>query len=107
MEQTLSEKIMKILDNKKAIDIKLIDIHDKSTLSDYMIIASGTSSTHVKSLADNVHEDLKKEGIYPYKIEGRNSDSWVLMDYNDVIVNIFTQEDRLHYNLEDLWEQAR
>ena len=70
-----------------------------------MIITSGTSSTHIKSLADNVEEDLKKEEIYPNKIEGYNTNSWILMDYGDIIVNIFTEEERENYNLEELWEK--
>lgn len=105
MENELLNKIIKILDSKKAINIKTIDIKDRSSLADYMIITSGTSSTHIKSLADNVEEDLKKEEIYPNKIEGYNTNSWILMDYGDIIVNIFTEEEREKYNLEELWEK--
>lgn len=105
MENELLNKIIKILDSKKAINIKTIDIKDRSSLTDYMIITSGTSSTHIKSLADNVEEDLKKEEIYPNKIEGYNTNSWILMDYGDIIVNIFTEEERENYNLEELWEK--
>ena len=105
MENELLNKIIKILDSKKAINIKTIDIKDRSSLADYMIIKSGTSSTHIKSLADNVEEDLKKEEIYPNKIEGYNTNSWILMDYGDIIVNIFTEEERENYNLEELWEK--
>lgn len=100
----LVNQITKILEDKKAMDVRVIDIKEKSTLADYFIIASGTSSTHIKSLADNVEITLKKQGVLPYKIEGRDSNSWILMDYQDVVVNIFTEEDRLHYNLEDLWD---
>ena len=89
MENELLNKIVKILDEKKAIDV----------------VASGTSTTHIKALADNVEEELKKENILPHKIEGYNSNSWILMDYLDVIVNIFTETDREHYKLEDLWEK--
>ena len=105
MENDLLNKIIKILDSKKAINIKTIDIKDRSSLADYMIITSGTPSTHIKSLADNVEEDLKKEEIYPNKIEGYNTNSWILMDYGDIIVNIFTEEERENYNLEELWEK--
>lgn len=105
MENELLNKIIKILDSKKAINIKTIDIKDRSSLADYMIITSGTSSTHIKSLADNVEEDLKKEEIYPNKIEGYNTNSWILMDYGDIIVNIFTEEERENYNLEELWKK--
>lgn len=105
MKEELLNKIVKILDEKKAIDVKTINIQEKSSLADYMIIASGTSRTHIRALADNVEEELKKENIMPHKIEGYNSDSLILMDYLDVIVNIFTERDREHYNLEDLWEK--
>ena len=105
MENELLNKIVKILDEKKAIDVKTIDIKEKSSLADYMVVASGTSITHIKALADNVEEELKKEDILPHKIEGYNSNSWILMDYLDVIVNIFTETDREHYKLEDLWEK--
>lgn len=105
MKEELLNKIVKILDEKKAIDVKTINIQEKSSLADYMIIASGTSRTHIRALADNVEEELKKENIMPHKIEGYNSDSRILMDYLDVIVNIFTERDREHYNLEDLWEK--
>lgn len=105
MSEDLLNKITKILDTKKAIDLKTIDIKEKSSIADYMVIATGTSSTHIKSLADNVEEDLKKEEIYPNKIEGYNTNSWILMDYGDIIVNIFTPEEREKYNLEELWEK--
>ena len=105
MKEELLNKIVKILEEKKAIDVKTINIQEKSSLADYMIIASGTSRTHIRALADNVEEELKKENIMPHKIEGYNSDSWILMDYLGVIVNIFTERDREHYNLEDLWEK--
>ena len=105
MSEDLLNKIIKILDTKKAIDLKTIDIKEKSSIEDYMVIATGTSSTHIKSLADNVEEDLKKEEIYPNKIEGYNTNSWILMDYGDIIVNIFIPEEREKYNLEELWEK--
>lgn len=105
MSEDLLNKITKILDDKKAIDLKKIDIKEKSSIADYMVIATGTSSTHIKSLADNVEEELKKEEIYPNKIEGYNTNSWILMDYGDILVNIFIPEEREKYNLEELWEK--
>lgn len=106
MENELVEKIFKILDNKKAIDITKIDLNNKTTITDYFIVASGTSNTHVKSLADNVEEELKKEGILPNKIEGYDSGLWILMDYGEVIVHIFTKAERENYSLEDLWSKS-
>ena len=107
MNQNLLEKIIKLLEDKKAFNITTMDIKEKSTLTDYMVIATGTSSTHIKSLADYLNEELKKDGIYPYKVEGYDSNSWILMDYQDVIVHLFTESDRNHYNLEDLWNKVR
>lgn len=107
MKSELLEKIEKILDSKKAIDVKTINISEKTTISDYFVIASGTSNTHVKSLADNIEEELKKEKIYPSKIEGYDSGVWILMDYGEVIVHIFTQQERENYSLDDLWTKMK
>lgn len=102
----LEEKIINILENKKGLDIKVIDVKEKTILADKFIIVSGTSNTHVKALADNVEEDLKKEGISPRRIEGYSEGRWILMDYSDIIVHIFHPEERETYNLEDLWENV-
>lgn len=107
MEENVLKQITTILDNKKGLDIKVIETKDKTTIADYFVIVSGTSSTHIRALADTLEEELKEDGISPYKIEGYNSNSWILMDYNDIIVNIFTEEYRSHYNLEDLWSKIR
>lgn len=106
MQNELQNKIEKILDNKKAENIVKIDTKEKSSLADYFIIATGTSSTHIKSLSDNIEQELKKEKIYPRKIEGYSTGTWILMDYNEVIVNIFTELERQKYNLEELLEKA-
>lgn len=103
----LLDKIIKILEDKKGIDITTMEIKDVTTIADYFVVVSGTSSTHIKSLADNVEEELKKEDIYPNKIEGYNSASWILMDYGDVIVHIFTKAERENYNLEELWDKMK
>ena len=103
----LVERIIKILDEKKAMDIKKLDVKEDSTIADYFVVATGTSSTHVKALADNVEETLKKENIYPNKIEGYNTSSWILMDYSDVIIHLFTEKERENYNLEELWENTK
>ena len=99
----LSEKIIKILEDKKGLNISCIDVKDKTILADSFIIVSGTSNTHIRALADNVEETLKKENIYPNKIEGYNSNVWILLDYGDVVVHIFTEKEREHYNMDDLW----
>lgn len=102
MQSELLDKIVKLLKDKKAINIKTIDIKEKTTLADYFVIASGTVGTHIKALADNVEEELKKERIYPNKIEGYNTE-WILMDYGDVVVHIFIEQERQNYKLEELY----
>lgn len=106
MENNLLEKIIKLLEDKKAIDLKTMDIKEQSTLADYFIIVSGTSNTHIKALADNVEVELKKENIYPNKIEGYNTE-WILMDYGYIVVHIFTQKERQNYNIEELYERNK
>ncbi len=100
-----AKNIVKILDNKKAIDISLITTQELTIVSDYFIIASGTSSTHVRSLADEVDEEMKKLGAEPDHIEGRAT-GWILLDYGSVLVHIFDQQSRDYYNLERLWGDA-
>lgn len=102
----LLEKITVLLEDKKAIDLKTLDIIEQSTLADYFVIASGTSNTHIKALADNVEVELKKEDIYPNKIEGYNTE-WILMDYGDVVVHIFTEQERQNYDLEELYARNK
>ena len=97
-------KITKLLEDKKAIDLTTLNIEQQSTLADYFILVSGTSNTHIKALADNVEVELKKEDIYPNKIEGYNTE-WILMDYGDVVVHIFTERERQNYNLEELYKR--
>ena len=101
-----AKETAKILNNKKGIDIKVIKITDISVLADYMVIATGTSSTHVKSLADEVEYQLDKLGVSVSHIEGYRSNSWILLDYVDVIVNVFSDEAREYYDLERLWQDG-
>ena len=102
----LVKEIAKVLDEKKAIDIKAIKTEEVTIVSDYFVIASGTSNTHTKSLADDVEYEIKQRtGIAPEHIEGRAT-GWILLDYGTVIVHIFQQENREYYNLERLWADA-
>ena len=95
------------LEDKKAVDIKLIDISAVSVLADYFIIASGTNRNQVQALADNVDETLHKAG-YPVKqTEGYRTANWVLMDYGDIIVHVFDSENRLFYDLERIWRDSQ
>lgn len=99
-------EIAKVLDEKKAIDITAIQTEEVTIVSDYFIIASGTSNTHVKSLADDVEYEIKQRlGIDPEHIEGRAT-GWILIDYGTAIVHIFGHEEREYYNLERLWADA-
>lgn len=99
----LAKKTAAILDNKKADQINVIKIEDISSLADYFVIASGGSSTHVRSLADELEEKLKAEDVTPTRIEGYRSNSWILLDYSSVVVHVFTQEARDFYDLDRLW----
>lgn len=96
---------VKILDKKKAVDLKAIHITDYSIVADYFVIATGTSNTHVKSLADELEYEMSQLGIEPNHIEGKAT-GWIVLDYGTVIVHIFTGESREYYNLERLWSDA-
>lgn len=102
----LAKEACKILNNKKADELKIIKIEDISSLADYFVLASGTSNTHVNALADEVEVQLKQIGVTPDHIEGYRSNSWVLMDYDTVIVHVFTPESREFYDLDRLWQDG-
>ena len=97
--------VIKTLDLNKAQDIVSIDLKDKSSMADYMIIASGTSSRHIQSLSEQVLEKLKDNGIKNYKIEGKESNEWKLVDGIDLIIHIFHPEKREFYDLEKMWSE--
>ena len=101
----LKQIVVKILDTNKAQDIVSIDLKDKSSMADYMIIASGTSSRHIQSLSEQVLEKLKDNGIVNSKIEGKDSNEWKLVDGIDLIVHIFHPEKRKFYELEKMWSE--
>lgn len=105
MKDTL-KKIYDALDDKKGIDIKIIDISMVSPIADYFIIASGSSANQVQALSDNVADELAKDGIDYRQIEGYNSAEWILMDYNDFIIHIFNQDSRVFYDLERMWRDG-
>ena len=101
----LKEIVITTLDLNKAEDIVTIDLKDKSSMADYMIIASGTSSRHIQSLSEQVLEKLKDNGIKDSKIEGKESGEWKLVDGIDLIVHIFHPEKRKFYDLEKMWSE--
>lgn len=95
--------IAEVLENKKGIDVTEISLSEISSVADRFVICSGQSVPHVKALADEVEEKLSESGIDPLRIEGYSTASWILMDYGDVVVHIFTGEAREFYNLDRLW----
>ncbi|MBR2189183.1 MAG: ribosome silencing factor [Eubacterium sp.] len=94
------------MEEKKAIDIKLINIESISTLADYFIIASGSNRNQVQAMADEVEERLSKIGVEPKHIEGYRTANWILMDYGDLVIHIFDEENRLFYDLERIWRDG-
>ena len=101
----LKNKIINILDSNKALDIVSINLEGKSSVADFMIIASGTSSRHIHALSEQVLEEFKKNGILNCKIEGKNSSEWKLVDGIDLIVHIFIPDKRKFYELEKIWSE--
>ena len=101
----LKEIVITTLDLNKAEDIVTIDLKDKSSMADYMIIASGTSSRHIQSLSEQVLEKFKNNGLKNSKIEGKESNEWKLVDGIDLIVHIFHPEKRKFYELEKIWSE--
>lgn len=99
----LVEKIAEFLKGKKARDVNVIDIKEVSILADYFVICSGSSITHIKAIADDLENKLEEIGCKYLHKEGYNTCRWVLMDYGDILVHIFHEEDRKFYNLERLW----
>lgn len=95
----LAKKCEEILENKKGIDIKVIKSDVNNVLTDYIVIATGTSTTHLKALADEVETKLKEIDIFPHHIEGYHADTWILLDYIGVVVHIFLEQSRKFYNI--------
>lgn len=95
------------LQDKKGEDIRVIDISGVTVIADYFIIASGSNPNQVQALVDNVEEQMYKAGYDDPRVEGYNTASWVLLDYNDVIVHVFSQDDRLFYDLERIWHDGK
>ena len=101
----LKKEIEKILSDNKATEIKSIDLKNKTSIADFMIIASGHSSKHIQSLAEILLDKLKKNGISNCHLEGKNSNEWKLIDAFDIIVHIFHPEKRKFYELEKMWSE--
>lgn len=95
------------LEDKKAEDITVIDITGVSSIADYFIIANGTNQNQLTAMQDAVDEAMYKTGLHAKQIEGNNQSTWILMDYQDIIVHLFSKEDRLFYDLERIWKDGK
>ncbi len=95
------------LSEKKAEDIKIIDIGEISPIADYFVIASGANANQLQAMVDTVDEELTKAGYHAKQVEGNRNSSWILMDYNDIVVHVFSKEDRLFYDLERIWTDGK
>jgi len=101
----LKNEIESILNNNKAVEIKSIDLKDKTSIADFMIIASGSSSRHIQALSEILLDQLKKKGISNCRLEGKDSNEWKLIDAIDIIIHIFHPEKRKFYDLEKMWSE--
>tara|TARA_Y100001960_G_scaffold270584_1_gene296774 strand:- start:183 stop:539 length:357 start_codon:yes stop_codon:yes gene_type:complete len=101
----LKKHIQKILSDNKALDIKIINLKNKTSIADFMIIASGNSSRHIQALSEILIENLKNKGIQNCRLEGQSSNDWKLIDAIDIIIHIFHPEKRKFYNLESMWSE--
>jgi ribosome-associated protein len=103
----LVKKAVDALADKKAEDITVLDIRNVSTIADYFIIANGSNQNQLSAMQDAVDEEMYKSGVHAKQIEGNHSSTWILMDYQDVIVHLFSKEDRLFYDLERIWRDGK
>lgn len=105
--KTMAQIAFKSLEEKKATDIKVINISEVSTIADYFIIGEGTNRNQVQAIADEVEESLSRAGFNPKQIEGYDTANWILMDYKDIIVHIFDTQNRQFYNIERIWKDGK
>ena len=101
----LKKEIENILSDNKAVEIKSINLRDKTSIADFMIIASGNSSRHIQALSETLIDELKKKGIDNCRLEGRDSNDWKLIDAIDIIIHVFHPKKRKFYNLEKMWSE--
>ena len=106
-EKEMAQLACKAIDDKKGKDIKVIDIHEVSVIADYFVIASASNQNQVQAIVDNVEEQLGRAGFEAKQVEGTRNSSWVLMDYGDMIVHVFDEENRLFYDLERIWRDGQ
>ena len=101
----LATKVTEILDSKKGIDIEMIDVSEKTTLADYFVIASASSNTQLKAIADEIEYKLSEQGIEPHHVEGKTSE-WICLDYTGVVIHVLLNKGRDFYQIERLWEDG-
>ena len=101
----LAEAIADVLDSKKGRDIKVLHVEDKTVIAEYFVLCTGNSSTQIKGLAGEVEFRIGERGVTPYGVEGRDNNSWLILDYSNVIVHIFSRESREFYNLDKLYAE--
>lgn len=98
--------VVNVIEDKKAMDITLLDLRPDAIMADFLIIATGTSDRQLRALLEEVRQNTKEDlGKIPYSVDGTPKSGWVLLDYGDVVVNIFTEEERDYYDLEGLWRE--
>lgn len=95
------------LEDRKAEDVKVIDIREISTVADYFILATGNNQNQIQAMRDACDEALHKAGLHTKQVEGNSNSTWILMDYGDIIIHIFSREDRLFYDLERIWRDGK
>ncbi len=104
--ESMCDIVVAALDDAKGIDIKILDIRNLTDFADFMVVATGTSDRHVKTISDRVLEFMQEKNWQPYGLEGEDTRDWVLVDFIDVVVHIMRDKTRKHYDLESLWDET-
>lgn len=107
MSRNMAKIACHALSEKKAEELRVIDISEISPLADYFVIATGSNANQIQAMVDAVEEEMGREGHAVKQIEGNRTSSWILMDYRDIIVHVFSKEDRLFYDLERIWTDGK
>ena len=104
--QTKAQRAARAALDRKAVDLVVLDVQGLSGVTDYFLVCSGRSTTHLKSITDAIREELKEDGVRPLHVEGATESGWVLLDYGDVLMHVFREDTRAYYALERLWGDA-